>query len=113
MKVILSSKGFDSASGGKPGPILPDGTLISLPIPRDRPGSGIPYASIRAVTGDGLKVAHRFPRFSSSVVLGSRARSDTRPRWPSLSGLTTARIACTNPPATSSENTLTTRPAAS
>ncbi len=33
MKVILSRKGFDSQYGGKPSPILPDGRLISLPIP--------------------------------------------------------------------------------
>ena len=33
MKVILSRKGFDSSYGGCPSPILPDGTLLSLPIP--------------------------------------------------------------------------------
>ncbi len=33
MKVILSRKGFDSKAGGCPSPILPDGTLLSLPIP--------------------------------------------------------------------------------
>ena len=33
MKLILSRKGFDSASGGAPSPILPDGTMISIPIP--------------------------------------------------------------------------------
>lgn len=33
MKVILSRKGFDSKNGGNPSPILPDGTLLSLPIP--------------------------------------------------------------------------------
>ncbi len=33
MQVILSRKGFDSATGGQPSPILPDGTLLSLPIP--------------------------------------------------------------------------------
>ena len=33
MKVILSRKGFDSTSGRKPSPILPDGTTLSLPIP--------------------------------------------------------------------------------
>lgn len=33
MKVILSRKGFDSAYGGYPSPILPDGKMISLPIP--------------------------------------------------------------------------------
>ena len=33
MKVILSRKGFDSSFGGFPSPILPDGRMISLPIP--------------------------------------------------------------------------------
>ena len=33
MKVILSRKGFDSSNGGCPSPIMPDGTLLSLPIP--------------------------------------------------------------------------------
>jgi hypothetical protein len=33
MRVVLSRKGFDSHSGGKPSPILPDGRLVSLPIP--------------------------------------------------------------------------------
>jgi hypothetical protein len=33
MKVILSRKGFDSEYGGYPSPILPDGRMISLPIP--------------------------------------------------------------------------------
>ncbi|MFZ4580840.1 MAG: hypothetical protein ACOYOB_20855 [Myxococcota bacterium] len=35
MNVILSRKGFDSKAGGGPSPILPDGTLLSLPIPSD------------------------------------------------------------------------------
>ena len=33
MKIILSRKGFDSSAGGVPSPILPDGRLVSLPIP--------------------------------------------------------------------------------
>ena len=33
MKIILSRKGFDSKFGGQPSPIMPDGTLLSLPIP--------------------------------------------------------------------------------
>jgi len=33
MKIILSRKGFDSAFGGKPSPILPDGRMVSFPIP--------------------------------------------------------------------------------
>lgn len=35
MKVILSRKGFDSEYGGQPSPILPDGTLLSFPIPQE------------------------------------------------------------------------------
>ena len=35
MKIILSRKGFDSSNGFMPSPILPDGTLLSLPIPSD------------------------------------------------------------------------------
>src|SRR5690348_14530575 len=36
MKIILSRKGFDSASGGVPSPIMPDGRLVSLPIPYEK-----------------------------------------------------------------------------
>lgn len=33
MKLILSRKGFDSGSGGCPSPIMPNGEMVSLPIP--------------------------------------------------------------------------------
>lgn len=33
MKLILSRKGYDAENGGGPSPILPDGTMVSLPIP--------------------------------------------------------------------------------
>ena len=35
MKIILSRKGFDSASGGIVSPIFEDGTMVSFPIPSD------------------------------------------------------------------------------
>ena len=38
MRITFSRKGFDSAAGGIPNPILPDGTLLSLPIPSARDG---------------------------------------------------------------------------
>lgn len=44
MKLILSRKGTDSASGKMPSPILPDGTLLSLPIPDEN--SGLRYDDI-------------------------------------------------------------------
>lgn len=46
MKIILSRKGFDSSkrngvsNGNQPNPILPDGTMLSLPIP-DKQGNNI------------------------------------------------------------------------
>lgn len=44
MKVVLSRKGMDSASGGIPSPILPDNTLLSLPIPDGE--SGLSYDKV-------------------------------------------------------------------
>jgi len=35
VKVVLSRKGFDSTYGKIPSPILPDGTLLSMPIPSE------------------------------------------------------------------------------
>jgi hypothetical protein len=35
VRLILSRKGYDSASGGYPSPVFPDGGLCSLPIPSD------------------------------------------------------------------------------
>lgn len=56
MKIILSRKGFDSKAGGVPNPILPDGTLLSLPIPAkndsltysDLVYGGVSYADLLA-----------------------------------------------------------------
>jgi len=48
VKLVLSRKGFDSGSGGTASPILPDGTLLSLPIPDGR--SRLAYSGV----GDGL-----------------------------------------------------------
>lgn len=45
MKLILSRKGFDSSAGGCPSPILPDGRLLSLPIPDRR--SRIAYGDLQ------------------------------------------------------------------
>lgn len=43
MKLILSRKGFDSGYGGYPSPVLPDGTLLSMPIPG---GSSLKFSDI-------------------------------------------------------------------
>jgi len=46
MKVILSRKGFDSEFGGYPSPILPNGKMISLPIPNQI--DDIKYSDVKA-----------------------------------------------------------------
>ena len=51
MKLILSRKGFDSAHGGCPSPIL-DGRLCSLPIPD--PGAPTTYAEISPFNGSSI-----------------------------------------------------------
>lgn len=43
MKIILSRKGFDGNTGGIASPILPDGTLLSMPIPSV---DGVPYSCL-------------------------------------------------------------------
>ncbi len=52
MKLILSRKGFDSSAGRVPSPILPDGRIVSLPIPDKQ--SPISYSEIRF---DGRSIA--------------------------------------------------------
>lgn len=45
MKIILSRKGFDSKYGKQPSPILPNGELLSFPIPAK--GEQIKYSELR------------------------------------------------------------------
>lgn len=49
MKIILSRKGFDSGYGGIASPVLPDGTLLSLPIPTKE--MGITYDELLCSNG--------------------------------------------------------------
>lgn len=59
MKLILSRKGFDSSAGGVPSPILPDGRLLSLPIPDGN--SAITYGDI---TCDGTALGTLVPQLT-------------------------------------------------
>jgi hypothetical protein len=63
VKVVLSRKGFDSAAGGVASPILPDGTMISLPIP-DR-SSPIRYSDITLA-------GHRLGQVVESLTRGKK-----------------------------------------
>ena len=63
MKIILSRKGFDSSYGGIPSPILPDGRLISLPIPSSNDRATLsdincPAVDIGKLIGDLSKGKH-------------------------------------------------------
>jgi Nucleotide modification associated domain 3 len=51
VKVVLSRKGFDTTWGGGASPILPDGRMLSLPIPERAGVSEARYGSLRDVTG--------------------------------------------------------------
>ena len=44
MQIVLSRKGFDSGSGGKPSPLFPDKRMLSIPIPDSR--SKIRYSDV-------------------------------------------------------------------
>lgn len=55
MNIILSRKGFDSANGGHPSPILPDGTLLSLPIPSE---DTISYSELTHSWPDGSTISY-------------------------------------------------------
>lgn len=46
MKIIFSRKGIDDAYGKGASPIMPDGRLLSIPIPTKRGEKGIPYSSL-------------------------------------------------------------------
>jgi len=48
MKIIFSREGFDSQYGCVPSPILPDGTLLPLPIPSTQ---GRPLRDIQSPAG--------------------------------------------------------------
>lgn len=94
MKVILSRKGFDSQYGGQPSPILPDGTLLSLPIPQDQDNhsfgdlihNGITYEQIILE----LKPGNKFMLNKAKAHLDPDLRRDvcTRPNkiWRSIFG---------------------------
>ena len=83
VKIILSRKGFDSSIGGHPSPVLPDGKMLSLPIPwhRDRlryhdiiaPG-GKTYAQIIRELNPEAEIEDKRAHFDPDLVQGARTR---------------------------------------
>lgn len=93
MKVIFSRKGLDSSveGGGGRSPLLPDGTLLSIPIPESVDVEGISYADISAgkygtyadvMTALGLN-ASRKPHLDPDVDADARPRGS---KWVGLFG---------------------------
>lgn len=71
MKLILSRKGFDASAGGVPSPILPDGTLCTLPIPEPE-GGALRYADIGlGELGEGLSPDYTFGRMVEELTADS------------------------------------------
>jgi len=85
MKIILSRKGFDSSVGGCASPILPDGTMLSLPIPTSldvvtydelRTPGDLTYARIiRDLLGEGSSVLLQHAHLDPDLASGARARA--------------------------------------
>ncbi|HEX4130321.1 MAG TPA: hypothetical protein VHZ24_09770 [Pirellulales bacterium] len=71
MRLILSRKGFDSGVGGCASPILPDGTMLSLPIP-DQSGK-ITYGEMKP---RGLDIAMLVSDLSKTATEQSTAHLD-------------------------------------
>jgi hypothetical protein len=82
LRLIFSRKGFDSTYGGGVSPILPDGTLVSIPIPES--GSGIRYANLRSPRGTLLELllelgVNRYKENKTWRVLDKRSEAHLDP----------------------------------
>ena len=66
MKIILSRKGFDSSAGKQANPIMPDGTLLSMPIPSDDDLDNA-YSTITWNNMSYYEIIRSFLRFAQSV----------------------------------------------
>ena len=86
-RLILSRKGFDSAAGRRDSPVLPDGRIVSLPIPgppgpayRDlRLDGGASYADLMHRLGiealDGIPTANAYAHADPDLEYGRATRS--------------------------------------
>ena len=80
MKVILSRKGFDSESGGYASPILPDGRLLSLPIPNTPDSSR--YCELKLTPG--MTYYDLMQDLNKKKYIKYKAPGDTKSQWHSL-----------------------------
>lgn len=76
MRIILSRKGFDSASGGCASPILPDGSMLALPIP-DR-SSPVRYVDLTWRDHNVGEIVERLTRGKQRSRYGAHVDPDLR-----------------------------------
>ena len=67
MKIILRRKGFDSSLGGYPSPILPDGKMVSLPIPLN---DFVKYSDLKV--GNGLSYYDLMKQLRTKIKIGKQ-----------------------------------------
>jgi hypothetical protein len=91
LKIILSRKGFDSSVGGHASPILPDGTMLSLPIPSSldrlsydalKHHDGRTYAQVIGELNAGARIAAMGAHLDPDLIADTRPRDvDWRPSF--------------------------------
>ncbi len=93
MRIVLSRKGFDTAAGGCPSPIFPDGSMLSLPIPDA--GSPIRYRDLKGSLRPAGQLVSRLSRGRVGSADGAHLDPDLapeafdrRPGWRALLGQT-------------------------
>jgi len=82
MRIIISRKGFDSSSGGIPSPILPDGTIVSFPIPEPKSAarSGVAYDELACGEWGSIgDVAEQLGAKASVLARGAHVDPDVDP----------------------------------
>ena len=97
MKIIISRKGFDLSNGGNPSPILPDGTLLSMPIPSEDDLSysdlcydGVTYSEILRQLSS-KKQYEKYDKCHLDPDIRVNARVNTVPNWEPIFGQTDKR----------------------
>lgn len=92
MKIILSRKGYDSSYGGGASPIMPNGDLISIPIPSVNNEIGTGYSEINYGTKSYLELMKelglKIPKdedchFNPDLILNATERE---PNWTGIFG---------------------------
>ncbi|GMO48612.1 MAG: hypothetical protein Pg6C_11200 [Treponemataceae bacterium] len=88
MKIILSRKGFDSGNGGQASPILPDGTLLSLPIPAKKDKLAYKDIFFRGKSYDdiifelsGLGISYRYAHLDPDIRYDAKKRQEDKKSW--------------------------------